>query len=462
MLQGRRSSLYARRFNSVDADKSPRRRNGAGATLITLLLMVAPPAQIPLRAAAEAPHAHYVGVASCASSNCHGSVAPRKGSNVLQNEFVTWLKHDRHSKAWLALANPDGKKIAENLGIAEPEREPLCLKCHATYAAGRGEAAGEKFRQEDGVGCESCHGAAEHYLPTHTAIGATHDDNVRRGMRDLTNLEQRASLCLDCHFGNDDQFVSHRLYGAGHPRLSFELDTFGMLQPKHWIVDEDYRRRKGDYVSARAWIAGEIVLAERGLDLLLSATRRGTGRWPEFAAYNCFSCHHSLQQQQWRSRTYRRPGEPTLNAAALEVLAAAYGAIDRERAADLRSTILRLHQLDDASNSDELRTLRRQLKQWSTEASAWQADRATLLSVAAELRQLAERAGGVPYEVAEQIAMGLASILATIPASERGLAADVRALYATLREPANFAVEDFSRACNRVVSKLVQHYGDTT
>jgi hypothetical protein len=32
----------------------------------------------------------HLGVASCASGVCHGSVRPRSGTRVLQNEYVTW------------------------------------------------------------------------------------------------------------------------------------------------------------------------------------------------------------------------------------------------------------------------------------------------------------------------------------------------------------------------------------
>ena len=49
----------------------------------------------------------------------------------------------------------------------------------------------------------------------------------------------RAGLCLSCHFGNQEKFVTHRMMGAGHPRMSFELDTFTQLQPAHFVVDED-------------------------------------------------------------------------------------------------------------------------------------------------------------------------------------------------------------------------------
>ncbi|MFT7132328.1 MAG: hypothetical protein ACI81O_001037, partial [Cyclobacteriaceae bacterium] len=42
----------------------------------------------------------HLGVASCASGVCHGSVRPRSGTRVLQNEYVTWSQRDRHRIAY--------------------------------------------------------------------------------------------------------------------------------------------------------------------------------------------------------------------------------------------------------------------------------------------------------------------------------------------------------------------------
>ena len=112
----------------------------------------------------------FMGTGSCSSSNCHGSASPRAGSNVLQNEYVTWTKHDKHSKAWLVLKEADAQKIGQNLGLSDPSTAPSCLGCHATSLPP--ELHGPKFTVEDGVSCESCHGAAEHWLDKHAQSGA--------------------------------------------------------------------------------------------------------------------------------------------------------------------------------------------------------------------------------------------------------------------------------------------------
>ena len=59
----------------------------------------------------------HMGVATCAASQCHGSAVPRDGSNVLQNEYVTWTQDDPHSHAYEVLNNAQAKRIAVRLGL---------------------------------------------------------------------------------------------------------------------------------------------------------------------------------------------------------------------------------------------------------------------------------------------------------------------------------------------------------
>jgi hypothetical protein len=107
----------------------------------------------------------------------------------------------------------------------------------------------------DGVGCEACHGPADKWIRSHTAPGATHADNVAKGMYPTEKPVEQAKLCLSCHVGDSSRFVSHRIMGAGHPRLSFELDTFAQLAP----ALQDRRRlapAQGRLRRVRLWAIG--------------------------------------------------------------------------------------------------------------------------------------------------------------------------------------------------------------
>ena len=92
----------------------------------------------------------------------------------------------------------------------------MCLGCHAD--PGRA-ARGARFQTSDGVGCESCHGAAVGWLASHYAVGGTHAANVVARPGPARQSAGARRPCLDCHFGSadDGQFVTHRIMAAGHP-----------------------------------------------------------------------------------------------------------------------------------------------------------------------------------------------------------------------------------------------------
>ncbi len=73
--------------------------------------------------------AQTLGVVNCANSLCHGSVTPWKDSNILQSEYVTWSRVDKHaSKAYPVLLNERSQRIAKNLGLVQPAHQTkLCL-----------------------------------------------------------------------------------------------------------------------------------------------------------------------------------------------------------------------------------------------------------------------------------------------------------------------------------------------
>jgi len=198
--------------------------------------------------------------------------------------------------------------IARRLGIGEASRAPMCLGCHATPPGPRGP----RFQLSDGVGCESCHGAASGWLSSHYAVGGTHANNVANGLVPLENPRVRAGVCLDCHFGSarDGQFVTHRIMAAGHPRISFELDLFSTLT-SHWQVDDDYRRRKGNVESVRMWAVGQAMALDRSLSLYSLAARGTEGIFPELYFFDCHSCHRRISDNpDYRPTAVANPARP--------------------------------------------------------------------------------------------------------------------------------------------------------
>jgi hypothetical protein len=408
----------------------------------------------PVSAENNGKEAAYMGVGSCSSSNCHGSVSPRNATSIVQNEYVTWEKHDAHSKAWLNLGGTDSKRIAENLGIAVPEKEPLCLSCHATYLSGSSRQ-GSNYHVEDGVGCESCHGAAENYLGPHTANDSTHERNVSNGMADIADLDKRLKLCASCHFGNENKYVNHRLIGAGHPRLTFELDTFSQIEPKHWVLDEDYIKRKGDYSSAKAWLTGQIEISKLTLERLKSPKLSQDGIFPELTMFNCYACHHSLTEEQWKKREYnRRPGELQLNLSSLVMVKTALKDIDNDISKKLNTGIEALHSNYKRGSVAEIASLNQDLTQATTRLEKMDLKEGLLRKMLKNLVGYAANSANTQYELAEQLAMGCSAILASLSPDGKLYKNEIDALYASLSDPRSFKLDEFISASKKFEDAL--------
>jgi hypothetical protein len=299
-----------------------------------------------VHAAATLPHyavAKTLGVASCSNSLCHGATEYWKGSNVLQNEYLTWHRTDKHARAYSVLLNEQSKGIAMKLGLAKPAHESdVCLDCHThNVPANR---RGDKFVLADGVMCEACHGPAERWLRSHVEPSATHARNIAHGLYPTGNDIERARLCLSCHFGNAQKFVTHRIMAAGHPRMSFELDTFTQIEPAHWRIDADWVKRKGEWNGVRAWAVGQALAAQALLSILIDPERGRDGLFPELVLFDCHSCHHPMaEKRNTAARLKAGPGWVRLNDASLLMLRHIARRVDTAGAAAFEAQVDRLH-----------------------------------------------------------------------------------------------------------------------
>lgn len=304
--------------------------------------------ELPYRAQNE-----HLGVASCASSVCHGAVTKNKHFFVPMNEYMLWSRYDRHSKAYETLLSVESQHIAHKLGLKNAHQAPLCLDCHSDYIPEN--LKGPQYHVEDGIGCEACHGGAERWLSTHTAENSNHQDNLAQGMYPTDQTPARAELCLSCHYGNEDKFATHRIMGAGHPRLSFELETFSSLLPPHYELDQDYADRKRIPANGELWTVGQLTLAQSYLQSLRSKRLDGTGMFPELAFFDCHSCHSSMRDLDWnrRSNTLKiAPGTIRINDSYLLMVQLIAKQIDPALAEKLLHAIRNLHSSANQSRRD--------------------------------------------------------------------------------------------------------------
>lgn len=257
--------------------------------------------------------AAFTGTGSCAAAACHNG--RREPLGLKGSEYQFFATYDPHRKAWSVLFDDRSKLIEKNLKKLEdiekaaPENNQLCLSCHVApgYAPGKGGLKGE-LADADGVACESCHGAAENWLTAHNEYWfqalSPQQKYEGYGLKNTKSLAVRAKVCTDCHVGNGTMDVNHDLIAAGHPRLAFEYNNQLAKYPKHWDVRDD-KARNSDY-EIKTWVLGQVATARSALALLetrAGAASKGHSQWPEFTEYECFSCHHELDEPARRKVT---------------------------------------------------------------------------------------------------------------------------------------------------------------
>lgn len=283
--------------------------SGGGSFSLLFLLFLLPPWPPGL----EAQQADgLLGVSSCAASTCHGSAIPRTQTRILRNEYRTWLEEDAHSDAYAVLLTAPSTEIVANLRrfgspIESAHTSAVCLDCHATNQ--------NQAEVTEGVSCESCHGPGRNWIDNHDAVSSP-EQRAELGMVPTWEPERRAEVCLSCHLGTRERFVTHEIMAAGHPRLAFELETFTYRQPAHFRSGDDaspYSARKPlSADSAQIWAIGQGVYL-RNYASLLGSSPEDSG-WPEFAAFDCFSCHRGVDRDSDPSEAPRvRSGIAGLN-----------------------------------------------------------------------------------------------------------------------------------------------------
>ncbi|MFM8272133.1 MAG: multiheme c-type cytochrome [Gemmata sp.] len=240
-----------------------------------------------------------------------------------------------------------------------------CLACHASVIQPISLAPPSTWKTdsfapiEEGVGCEMCHGHGSMYSERHKANrfskenpGATkvvdwrnYPAEVKKdwGLVNLRDATTATQACASCHIGNkaDGRFVTHDMFAAGHPPLPpLDLMAYAREQPRHWgfahempyitkmakdPINADrayalYHYREGESFVARRFAESALAAlgatANLGAQLADDAKAKNDGL--DFAAFDCYSCHHNLKYPSERQdRGYvGRPGRPLYRPAA--------------------------------------------------------------------------------------------------------------------------------------------------
>ena len=123
----------------------------------------------------------YIGADKC--KMCHNK--PATG-----DQYGKWLKGP-HAKALATLSSKESLDYAKAHGIADPAKDPGCLKCHSTY-----ERVDAKLRAgikpTEGVSCETCHGPGSSYKSP--SVMKNREQAMKMGL-----IMPDKQLCLECH-----------------------------------------------------------------------------------------------------------------------------------------------------------------------------------------------------------------------------------------------------------------------
>lgn len=395
----------------------------------------------------------HLGVASCAAGVCHGKGAQDQQSNVWLNEFRIWSSEDRHARAYQTLLSDESKTIAAKLGLPSAQGAKMCLDCHADNV--QTSKRGPKFQISDGVGCEACHGGAESWIETHTEPDATHRSNLAQGMLATEDINVRAQICLSCHLGTANQFATHQIMGAGHPRLRFELEAFTQNQPPHFSVDADYRERKGAPSGFEVWRAGQLQAATRYVELLNSPLYPGDGWLPDFAFYDCHACHHSMDDVRWPASHRGQgllPGSPRLQDQHLLMIRALTEASNTAVVPTLTQLTDNLLQAGQ-KGEDAVRGAASELAAWLKQQDWLKSgdDRSTATRKA--IAELAAQGVLTDFAQAEQAFMGLETLSIHI-GDARGLQSRLDELFDTVESDETFSPSKFRAAARRLLNAL--------
>ena len=123
----------------------------------------------------------YIGAMKC--KMCHNKATTGA-------QYDVWSKNV-HANAMKSLSNEKSLAYAKKHGIADPAKEPKCIKCHSTVG-GTDKNLHAGIKITEGVSCESCHGPGSAYWKA--PIMKSREKSIANGL-----IVPDQKLCESCH-----------------------------------------------------------------------------------------------------------------------------------------------------------------------------------------------------------------------------------------------------------------------
>lgn len=115
-------------------------------------------------------------------------------------QLVIW-QGSKHANAYKTLLTDEAKKFSPDV---DPSKNEKCLKCHVSGNNVDKKLIGAKFKMEDGVQCETCHGAGSAYKSL--KVMKSREESVKNGLIVWKDKAEIKTGCVKCHNSESPTF----------------------------------------------------------------------------------------------------------------------------------------------------------------------------------------------------------------------------------------------------------------
>ena len=155
--------------------------------------------------------------------------AGSKTCKMCHNKEATGAQYDLwmagpHAKAFEVLASDAAKTEAAKQGIEDAQKAPQCLKCHVTAFPVMDALADLKLTMEEGVSCESCHGAGSAYKSKKVKDGIAAGEIDPAGVGLIAPTKE---LCMGCHQAEGNAFFKEFKFEEAVKKIAHPIPGSG-------------------------------------------------------------------------------------------------------------------------------------------------------------------------------------------------------------------------------------------
>lgn len=138
----------------------------------------------------------YIGAKACGM--CHSK--EKDGA-----QLKIW-QESRHAKAYETLNSEEADNISLELYGKKAIETEECLVCHTSGYNAEATLIGKKFKLEDGVQCETCHGPGSEYKSL--KIMKDREQSVANGLKIFNSENEVKDICITCHNEESPTYVA--------------------------------------------------------------------------------------------------------------------------------------------------------------------------------------------------------------------------------------------------------------